>query len=189
MAIRNGLLKKLCGSPELLTFKTVKWRYRDKREDDVGTHSQKWQSTKTDQTIPSVQALQYNNITVSKNHFLHFKRYNITVSKNRTTDLQISLFLQFCVSRRYSYSITVLKNQKQGASYGFIWSARFQPLPDSRGLILMRLLFLAKIQRQSANCRETDGRTAILFQTVPVMCNFLMFSWLDLLSPCCSSTP
>ena len=41
MAIRNGLLKKLCGSPELLTFKTVKWRYRDKREDDVGTHSQK----------------------------------------------------------------------------------------------------------------------------------------------------
>ena len=41
MAIRNGLLKKLCGSPELLTFKTVKWRYRDKREDYIGTHSQK----------------------------------------------------------------------------------------------------------------------------------------------------
>ena len=40
MAIRNGLLKKLCGSTKLLTFKTVKWRNRDKREDDVGTHSQ-----------------------------------------------------------------------------------------------------------------------------------------------------
>ena len=122
MAIRNGLLKKLCGSPELLTFKTVKWRYRDKREDYIGTHSQKWQSTKTDQTIPSVQALQYNNITVSKNHFLHFKRYNITVSKNRTTDLQISLFLQFCVSRRYSYSITVLKNKKNIASNYNAWT-------------------------------------------------------------------
>ena len=40
MAICNGLLKKLCGSAELLTFKTVKRRCRDKREDDVGTHSQ-----------------------------------------------------------------------------------------------------------------------------------------------------
>ena len=40
MAIRNGLLKKLCGSPELLTFKTVKRRCRGKREDDVEAHSQ-----------------------------------------------------------------------------------------------------------------------------------------------------
>ena len=72
MAIRNGLLKKLCGSAELLTFKTVKWRYRDKREDDVGTHSQKWQSTKTDQTIPSVQALQYNSFHKPHNGFADF---------------------------------------------------------------------------------------------------------------------
>ena len=40
MAIRNGLLKKLCGSAELLTFKTVKRRCRGKREDDVEAHSQ-----------------------------------------------------------------------------------------------------------------------------------------------------
>ena len=72
MAIRNGLLKKLCGSPELLTFKTVKWRYRDKREDDVGTHSQKWQSTKTDQTITSWQG-----VTVTVLQFWKIKKTSL----------------------------------------------------------------------------------------------------------------
>ena len=72
MAIRNGLLKKLCGSPELLTFKTVKWRYRDKREDDVGTHSQKWQSTKPDQTITSWQG-----VTVTVLQFWKIKKTSL----------------------------------------------------------------------------------------------------------------
>ena len=100
MAIRNGLLKKLCGLPELLTFKTVKWRYRDKREDDIGTHSQKWQSTKTDQTIPSVQALQYNSITVSINHIFALGSENIT-RITWMTRIFICKFPPFLISHRY----------------------------------------------------------------------------------------